>query len=172
MSFDENRKRDLDPTGDPTMPGNRDGRSRDDARFHDFPDNPDLDGQIRGDPPLFGDRPIQQRRSPGFGTFAPPGELPSGIDQSSVMRGMDGSGGLLMRGPMRPPQVHGDLDMMVQKGIVPPPDGFLDNEMGMPRRPGLGGRGDLGGFGGPGFGRGDLGGFGRGGGGFGGGFMF
>ena len=167
MSFGDNR-----PNKDPTIGGNHDGRTPNEQRFIDFPNNPDMYGHI--DPyqvPNYhggnNDAYPQYNGGPPLNNFAPPGQMPTGFDPNSPMHGVDGRGSLVMRGndhkvPQRGPPIKGDVDIMVANGVIQPPPappgnygyGYDDDvdpgfSMGGLRRPG-----DRG----PGFGQNGMGG--------------
>ncbi|KAH0795965.1 hypothetical protein GPJ56_000033 [Histomonas meleagridis] len=166
------------PNGDPTIPGQHvDGRTPNERRYIDFPDNPDLYGQIEpGVEPHDMRRPqiYQDRRDPSpLRDFAPPGQAPPIGSPNSPFYGIDGQGGLRQprqRSPLMVQNPRGDYDQMVAMGMIDPPPGFEDDHSlpGLPPPRG----GPRGGFNPPGFPRGGP----RGGGfdppGFGGGFSF
>lgn len=120
-----NNRQDQSIRSDPTahIP---DGRSANEARFIDFPNNPDMYGNI--DPY---EKPNQtnnslecQRPQPNIGKFAPPGQFPTGFSPNAPINGVDGNGSLVMRGTgntlRNGPVIHGDVDMMIANGVIPP----------------------------------------------------
>lgn len=200
MSFGDNNNNKY--RKDPTIGGGYDGRTPNESKYTDFPNNPDMYGHI--DPYQVPnsrggnhDAYPQYRGGPPLNNFAPPGQMPTGFDPNSPMHGVDGQGGLLMKGngfqgPQRGQRFKGDEDIMASKGVIDPPPqidptfggfggdpGFTVPGMtpGGDHYPGMGGPRGMGGNRGMGGGRrgmGDPPGFGGGFGGppgFGGGFM-
>lgn len=161
-----------DQKRDPELPA-PDGRSENEKRFIDFPENPDLYGHI--DP-----FERQKPKSPEYRDFAPPGQPPEIGNPRDPIHGVDGRGSLLVTGPQKPRgrRVIGDYEEMVGMGILPPgPDMRMGPDMPFGARggPGMrmdpdmpfgggplgfppGRKGGKGGFGSPGFGPGGFGG--------------
>ena len=106
-----------------------DGRNRNEQRFIDFPDNPDLYGNID---PLHNNGMIyDDTREERLRDFAPPGQIPRIGNPNSPNYGMDGQGGLLYRGGNNRSiqQPRGDYEQMVRMGLVPPP---MNSRFGQP----------------------------------------
>ena len=147
-----------------------DGRTENERRYIDFPDNPDLYGHIEpGIEPHNMRRPqiYEEPRNPNpLRDFAPPGQMPPIGSPNSPFYGVDGQGGLRVTTQQRPRGLHeprGDYDQMVAMGMIPP----LPHEFGLPLPrggprcgdfgpPGFWGGPRGGGFDPPGFGGGGL----------------
>lgn len=80
-----------------------------------FPDTPDFEEYHRR-PPQYEERNDDRLRD-----FAPPGSAPPIGSRNSPNFGLDGSGGIVMKGKAPHNPVIGDYDQMRRMGMIPPP---------------------------------------------------